>query len=360
MAIDVGRGIDELYALVRLCRPRYGGDAFFPQMNALFSRILHEGSMADFQIFFDRVILPASENGAAADPVLIDWREACRDFAYYMDGDNYRAIVDGGWIPRFEKTHVEWFFRALLLYDRQGREELVDRIVTDRWIAAETRALFCHAVFKAKVSLWRHGREFIDLPRFWYCNRSTCARIADTKNCVQHKAIKKISVPRNGKFHWSATMVVGVVRDNFAVFELNREIEDRKITDAMLEALIRSDAVGCFTGLLSHHPEEVFELRTPEEWLLTVCRCAKEDFAVAAVNELERLFPGLVVRTRDPWGNTPLWNTFVNSNPTEKLQKELIRLGCDPDVQNEWGLTYRLVRDNTPEKMRKKRKCALM
>ena len=321
-------------------------------MNKLLSRILNEGAMADFKVFFDRVLSQAGENGSAADPVLIDWRESCRDFAHYMDDDNYRAIVDYNWIPRFEKPHVLWFFWTLLLCCRQGREALIDRIVTDPRIAAETRALFCHAAFKTEVSPVRHGREFIDLPRFWYCNRSACARIADTKNCVQHKAIRNISVPRNGRFHWSATMAEGVSRDSFAVFELNREIEDRKITGAMLEQLIRSDAVRCFTGLLSHHPEEVFELRSPEEWLLTVCRCAKEEFAVAAADELERLFPGVAARTRDPWGNTPLWNTFVNPNPTGKLQTALLRFGCDPDAENEWGLSYRLVKDNAPAKLR--------
>ena len=67
----------------------------------------------------------------------------------------------------------------------------------------------------------------------------------------------------------------------------------------------------------------------------------------AALPELERQFSGVAVRARDPWGNTALWNTMVNPNPTEKLRAELLRLGCDPDEQNSYGLSYRLVRDNT-------------
>ena len=72
----------------------------------------------------------------------------------------------------------------------------------------------------------------------------------------------------------------------------------------------------------------------------------------AAVNELEREFPGIVRRARDPWGNTPLWNTFFNLEPTEKLHAELLRRGCDPNALNEWGLSYQLLKDNDPKAMR--------
>lgn len=349
MELDLDRELDELYPRTQFYTPRYYIAMVFPRMNQLLSSILNEGSMADFNVFFDRVILPASENGAAADPALVDWRQACRDFGYYMGGDCYRAIVDGGWMLRFEKPHVLWFFRNLRLYCPEGREMLIDRIVEDRRIAVENRALFCHAVFTAQVSVARQGRDFTGLPGFWYYNRSICGRIMDVKNCREHRAIRKIAVSRHDGFRASAAMEIGVGRDNFAVFELNRELEDRKIDNRMLEHLIRRDAARCFTGLLSRHPDRVFELRSPGEWLVTVCRYAGDELAVAAVNELERQFPGIVASARDPWGNTALWNTFVNEKPTAGVRKELLRFGCDPDEKNEWGLSYRLVRDNDPE-----------
>ena len=355
MAIDPDRELDAIYRIssrIAYWSPKGQQEVFFAPLNELLSRILSEGTMADFQVFFNRVILPASENGAAPTPSLVDWRQACRDFAYYIGNDSYRAIVDGGWISRFEKPHVLWFFRTLLLHCREGREALIDRIVEDRRIATEKRALFCHAAFKAEVTVVRHGRDFIDLPRFWHCNRSICDRVMDTKNCVQHEAIKNFCVPRHGG-RLPAALEKGVAGDNYAVFEINRELENRRIGGAMLEHLIRSHAVRCFTGLLAHHPEAVFKLRSPEEWLVTVCRCAGDDFAVATVKELERQFPGIVGRTRDPWGNTPLWNTFINPNPTATLRAELLRFGCDPDAKNEWELSYRLVRDNDPKVLRR-------
>ena len=160
----------------------------------------------------------------------------------------------------------------------------------------------------------------------------------------------KIGLARHDGFRASAAMEIGVARDSFAVFELNRELEARKIGDSMLEHLIRSDAARCFTHILAHYPERVFKLRSPQEWLITVCREAREKLAVAAVNELERQFPGIVGKTRDPWGNTPLWNTLANVHHVEMLQTELLRLGCDPDAKNEWGLSYRLLEDNDPDR----------
>ena len=159
----------------------------------------------------------------------------------------------------------------------------------------------------------------------------------------------KIGLARHDGFRASAAMEIGVADDSFAVFELNRELEARKIGDPMLEHLIRNDAVRCFTGLLSRHPDRVFKLRSPQEWLITVCRYARDKLAVAAVDELERQFPGVVGQTRDPWGNTPLWNTLANAHHVETLQTELLRFGCDPDAENAWGLSYRLVRENAPD-----------
>ena len=54
MAINPDRAIDELYAPVRFCTARYGGNTVFQRMNKLLSRILTGGTTAYFQIFFDR------------------------------------------------------------------------------------------------------------------------------------------------------------------------------------------------------------------------------------------------------------------------------------------------------------------
>ena len=134
MAIDVKRELDELYPRSQLYTPRYYIAKVFPRLNKLLVTILNEGAMADFQVFFDRVVSPAAENGAASDPALVDWRQACRDFAYYMDDGNYRAVVEGNWLTRFEKPHILWFFRNLRLYlPWLGRITLAKRASRQNW-----------------------------------------------------------------------------------------------------------------------------------------------------------------------------------------------------------------------------------
>ena len=45
----------------------------------------------------------------------------------------------------------------------------------------------------------------------------------------------------------------------------------------------------------------------------------------------------------------PLRSTFCELGPKEKLRMELIRFGCDPDEENEWGLSPCLSRKNAPD-----------
>ena len=130
---------------------------------------------------------------------------------------------------------------------------------------------------------------------------------------------------------------------------MNREFENRQVCDSLLQHLINRNAAKCFAYILAKYPERVFKLRSPQEWLLTVCRCAGDELAVAAVDELERQFPGIVGSTRDPWGGNPLWSTFCKLGPKEKLREELIRFGCDPDEENEWGISFRLLLENSPQ-----------
>ena len=341
-------------------------DAISAGMNKLLSRILKNGTMADFEVFFD-FMRSLGDDGrknpfSAANPIgeegdrISGMRRIMHEFGMNylfrdfnsVDDDNYATMLDAGWIPRFEGAHLRWFYGVLFRRYRRDEWTHIDRILADRRLSAANRALLYHAVFDSEVTLSRKTRGFVRMPRLWYYNRSICDRIIEVMDCPEHAKVKKLSVFWRGELYLPDAMESGVSGDRLAVFEMNRQLEDRRVDDAMLEHLIRCDALRCFTGLLSHHPGEVFKLRSPEEWLLTVCRCVKEKFAVAVVDEIARQFPGIVGRTRDPWGNTPLWNTFVNPNPTEKLRAELIRLGCDPDAENEWGLSYRLLKENAP------------
>ena len=351
MEIDVKRELESI------CRD--GATTYSPSsdaLNALLARILKGGSTEEFRMFFDDVFARKKrrdESAAAADATLDELLRPGLEFPRLVDDENYAALMSPLWLPRFSERHLPLLCETLRhRYYYDGWRSGLAEVLSDGRIAASRRALLCRVIFDCEAFAERTPRGFVRLPPLWYYNRSICGRIMDVKNCREHRAIMKIGLARHDGFRASAAMEIGVADDSFAVFELNRELEARKIGDSMLEHLIRNDAVRCFIGLLSRHPDRVFKLRSPQEWLVTVCRYAREELAVAVADEIERPFPGIVGSARDPWGNTLLWNTFVNENPTDALQAELIRLGCDPNAQNEWGLSYRLLKDNDPEKLK--------
>ena len=103
-----------------------------------------------------------------------------------------------------------------------------------------------------------------------------------------------------------------VENDQVSVFEIERQIHGQNITVSMLLYLLNRHAVNCFLYLLKNYPKKVYKCRSPEEWLFTVCRHAREDTAIPIIRQIEFEIPGIVANTRDPWGNTLLWNTLKN------------------------------------------------
>ena len=74
-------------------------------------------------------------------------------------------------------------------------------------------------------------------------------------------------------------------------------------------------------------------------------------FSIEILNFFEHRFPGNIASCRDPLGNDLLWYTlgFSGTRP-QKLQNELIKLGCNPHAINSLGLSFNLVRENSPDK----------
>ncbi len=315
----------------------------FSEMNRVLGQILKDDSMAEFQIFFDIIKSPSdikrtrpdTKSGVSAPIEIIGQRDA---FLNFIDGNNGRKMITSQWISRFEVRQLKWLYEAMLV-NRFTAYHLTDTIV-DRQISASKRALLCHAIFDGRDwNLW------------WYSRSHAGNNLIDFKNREEYPVVGRICLSPKISIRRYVAMLEWIADDKCALFEMNRQLEGMRITDPLLQLLLRNNAAQCFAYWLSHYPKQVFKFRTPSEWLLTVCRCTKEKTAIAAVNEIERQFPGIVASVRDPWGNTLLWNTFVNESPTEALQAELIRLGCDPNAENEWGLSYQLLKDNDPEKI---------
>ena len=133
--------------------------------------------------------------------------------------------------------------------------------------------------------------------------------------------------------------------DYVSVFEMGRQLRGKEISVTMLVFLLLHNAVKCFLHLLAHFPKKVYKCRSPEEWLFTVCRCCPQQTAIPIIRSIEEDRPGIVANARDPWGNNLLWNTLPNMCGSY-IQEELLSLSCDPDAENQWGLSYRLVQEN--------------
>lgn len=211
-------------------------------------------------------------------------------------------------------------------------------VIMSEWIAAEKRAMFWHVLKNAtNPSFYDNLRPDIE-----------CARKTFLYHIVPGEKNDFMQRTTIGTKHFEGTegLLEGIRMDSISVFELNRQVSDQNITLTLLHYLLQSNAVQCFLHLVENFPKQVFEWRTAEEWLFTVCHDVTEKTAIPAILWFEKKKPGIIARARDPWGNTLLWHTLARENADE-LQRTLILNGCDANAKNQWGLSWRLVKGNT-------------
>ena len=208
-------------------------------------------------------------------------------------------------------------------------------IIMSEWIATEKRAMFWHVL------------KNMPNPLSYDC--IACAK----KNLIDHilsgeeDDFMLRTTIRTRNFEGTEEFLEGIYKDSISVFELNRQFTGQNITLPLLHWLLYSNAVRCFIHLIDKFPKQVFDCRTAEEWLFTVCHdhVVDEKKAIIVILWFENKRPGIIARARDPRGNTLLWHTLVREKADE-LQRILILNGCDPDALNQWGLSFRLVKEN--------------
>ena len=231
-----------------------------------------------------------------------------------------------------------------IFLDKKGRMGYADKmyicaaVIMSEWIAAEKRAMFWHVLKNAT------NPGFYDnlLPEI------ECARKTFLYHIVPGEKNDFMQRTTIGTKHFEGTegLLEGIHKDSISVFELNRQVSGQNITLTLLHYLLRSNAIQCFFHLLENFPKQVFECRTAEEWLFTVCHDVAEKTAIPVILWFEKKKPGIIARARDPWGNTLLWHTLAREK-VDELQRTLILNGCDANAKNQWGLSWRLVKGNT-------------
>ena len=147
-----------------------------------------------------------------------------------------------------------------------------------------------------------------------------------------------------------------IKRDSASELEIARVLNNKKISLGIMYAILTYNAGNTIIFLLKKYSDEIFSLRTPQEWLFTLCNYFHLTAAIDFIKHIEEKFPGIVKNAIDPWGNDLLWHTFYNDkvwNPLYKrtvnsIQQCLIDLGCDPNKRNELDLSFNSVLENTP------------
>ena len=155
------------------------------------------------------------------------------------------------------------------------------------------------------------------------------------------------------------TQILQSIKNNSASeLEIARVLNNKKISLSIMYAILTYNAGRIINFLLERYSDEIFSLRTPQEWLFTLCNYFHLSAAIDFIKNIEEKFPGIVKNTIDPWGNDLLWHTFYNDevwDPDYKrtinsIQQCLIDLGCDPNKRNELDLSFNLVMENSPDK----------
>ena len=153
------------------------------------------------------------------------------------------------------------------------------------------------------------------------------------------------------------TQILQAIKNNSASeLEIARVLNNKKISLGIMYAILTYNAGRIINFLLKRYSDEIFSLRTPQEWLFILCNYFHLSAAIDFIKHIEEKSPGIVKNAIDPWGNELLWHTFYNNevwNPQYKrtinsIQQCLIDLGCDPNKRNALGLSFNLVLENTP------------
>lgn len=159
------------------------------------------------------------------------------------------------------------------------------------------------------------------------------------------------------------SLIDALKNDSMSTFEMTRFMNGKKFTKTLFLLALEYSGKKTVSAMIEKYSEKIFTWHTPEEWLYIICNGYDKynTVSIPAIRLIEEKFPGTVKNAKDPWGANLLWNTFFcirsyrdRYRVQENLQKELLRLGCDPDEKNNLGLSFNLVMENSPESWRRR------
>ena len=257
--------------------------------------------------------------------------------------------------------HVGGTWKDNLRYLRDEiSAECINELLTDYDIPADKRA-FLYNIYNDRSSGWSGGYYMLSHIDFaikhstfqkkWQIDQHYSAL-----NYEEETFLRKSRC--NFRVNALPTQILQAIkRDSVSELEIARLLNNKKISLSIMYAILTYNAGSTINFLLKKYSDEIFSLRTPQEWLFTLCNYFHLTAAIDFIKHIEEKFPGIVKNATDPWGNNLLWHTFYNDkvwNPcynqtVNSIQQCLIDLGCDPNKRNALGLSFNLVMENLLE-----------
>jgi len=158
--------------------------------------------------------------------------------------------------------------------------------------------------------------------------------------------------------YWRESSEYGSLQQAFStkdsqVFCLHLSIAGQRLSMKHIRMMVDCGKFELLEDLFAKVPR-AWKFISPRELLLWVCADGRfnDEAAARLVKMIESVAPGIVARTTDVFGDTPLWYTLyryqygghVNSGGWQenapKLERLLRRLGCDPHGVNRLGLSW--------------------
>ncbi|MBQ9788719.1 MAG: hypothetical protein IJW31_03875 [Lentisphaeria bacterium] len=238
--------------------------------------------------------------------------------------------------------------------------ECINDLLTDYDIPVDKKA-FLYNIYNDSAGYWSGGyyiAEHIDLAikhskfqKKWQIDLHYFALNNEEKNFLRKS---RCNFRENSL---TPQILQAIKRDSASELEIARLLNNKKISLGIMYAILTYNAGSTINFLLKKYSDEIFSLRTPQEWLFTLCNYFHLTAAIDFIKHIEEKFPGIVKNAIDPWGNDLLWHTFYNDNvwnpyynrTVNSIQQCLIDFGCDPNKRNALGLSFNSVLENTPE-----------
>ena len=137
--------------------------------------------------------------------------------------------------------------------------------------------------------------------------------------------------------------------DDTPSFEMYRLMQRQNICYSLLAEILMAKATSILRHLVENDAIPKSAVSLPE----LCCTCAarfRDSYSVPLLTAIEEARPGTIKSVHDNFGRNLLWYALHNQttgwfHPNCKLTQFLLEKGCDPDNQNQAGLTWREVTD---------------